>query len=398
MNNRGEKISRARILLRELSSLNDRSLEEMNQSQLQSLATEYNTLSSDPEIKDQFRRMEQSISISPTVISVLKHAKENPGTSTSLTSANSNSANDQAEQDFQVQQLREEYNRMSDAEKRNMSLEAFRKYYKVDSRVIIHNLHRFKEEAQRNPAIIYENTYHNGEQIKVFELPLKLAQENLHAATQLEKEATQLNNDIIHCIDDMYVSLLRSGKNPDEAREILSQTFQNTPYYQEVLNQRTLSQLHVLNKRAETEGFLSEEEAQSNIQHGHTLLTNYNRQRIGLIHRHEEISRRVNHSDEINGIVKIADNGQNPQVEQATKETDNTIRNTRNTLENPFYRSEQNPTNALPKEIRPNVIRQEPTNVSDQNKNRGVSRTLASAGQSVSRDIAINSYQDQYNR
>lgn len=74
----------------------------MNQSQLQSLATEYNALSSDPEIKDQFRRMEQSISISPTVISVLKQAKENPGAAAGLTSANSNSANDQAEQDFQV--------------------------------------------------------------------------------------------------------------------------------------------------------------------------------------------------------------------------------------------------------------------------------------------------------
>ena len=154
MNNRGEKISRARILLRELSSLNDRSLEEMNQSQLQALATEYNALSSDPEIKDQFRRMEQSISISPTVIRVLKQAKENPGAASSLTSANSNSANDQAEQDFQVQQLREEYNRMSDAEKRNMDYATFIKFIDIEPEVKFHSPENYARWLQEDPSRI----------------------------------------------------------------------------------------------------------------------------------------------------------------------------------------------------------------------------------------------------
>ena len=154
MKNRGEKLSRARILLRELSSLNDRSLEEMNQSQLQSLATEYNALSSDPEIKDQFRRMEQSISISPTVISVLKQAKENPGAAAGLTSANSNSANDQAEQDFQVQQLREEYNRMSDAEKRNMDYATFMKFIDIEPEVKFHSPENYARWLQEDPSRI----------------------------------------------------------------------------------------------------------------------------------------------------------------------------------------------------------------------------------------------------
>ena len=54
--------------------------------------------------------------------------------------------------------------------------------------------------------------------------------------------------------------------------------------------------------------------------------------------------------------------------------------------------------NALPEETRPDTENQDPTNATDQNENRGVSRVLASAGQSVPRDIHINSYQDQYNR
>ena len=53
---------------------------------------------------------------------------------------------------------------------------------------------------------------------------------------------------------------------------------------------------------------------------------------------------------------------------------------------------------AVEEETRPDAENQEPTNVSDQNENRGVSRALAAAGQSVSRDIPINSYQGQYNR
>lgn len=265
MNNRGEKLSRARILLRELSSLNDRSLEEMNQSQLQSLATEYNALSSDPEIKDQFRRMEQSISISPTVISVLKQAKENPGAAASLTSANSNSANDQAEQDFQVQQLRAEYDSMSDYDKKNMSIEDFRKYYKVDSRVIIDNPNRFQEEARRNPSMVYETTYHNGTQMKVYEVYPVAANKLKEDALNLAEEDKQCTSDAEQIVRDTYVYLIRTGHTPEEAKEKLKNQYGNHPFYQGFLSRMTSATFQSLTEHANQEGALSNEEAKQQL-------------------------------------------------------------------------------------------------------------------------------------
>ena len=78
MDTRGEKLQRARILLRELSSLDASNIENIDTNKLQELAKEYAILSNDSAIKDQFRRMEQNVSIPPVVMQLLERAKITP--------------------------------------------------------------------------------------------------------------------------------------------------------------------------------------------------------------------------------------------------------------------------------------------------------------------------------
>ena len=126
MNQRGEKLQRARLLLTALAGLDVSDPERLNISQLAELSREYDALSTDHDIKDQFRRMEQSVSIPPVVFRYLNEAKTSPS---QVVAEQTRALDAQERQAQEFQKLREEYEAMSDYDKKNMSIEDFRKYY-----------------------------------------------------------------------------------------------------------------------------------------------------------------------------------------------------------------------------------------------------------------------------
>ena len=262
MNQRGEKLQRARLLLTALAGLDVSDPERLNISQLAELSREYDALSTDHDIKDQFRRMEQSVSIPPVVFRYLNEAKTSPS---QVVAEQTRALDAQERQAQEFQKLREEYEAMSEHDKRNMSIEDFRKYYKVDSRVIIDNPDRFKEEAQRNPSMIYEATYHNGRQIQVFEVAENESEELVKEAKVIKHKADQLSTDSTQTVFNMYACLIRSGKTDEEARKILNQEFKNRQLHRRILEQITSAKWRAYYERAKQEGNLSHDELRQRL-------------------------------------------------------------------------------------------------------------------------------------
>ena len=326
MDTRGEKLQRARILLRELSSLDVSNIENIDTNKLQELAREYAILSNDSAIKDQFRRMEQNVSIPPVVMQLLERAKDNPASVSSHVSSISNNATAIHAQEMQIQQLRAEYDSMSDYDKKNMSIEDFRKYYKVDSRVIIDNPHRFQEEARRNPSMVYETTYHNGKQMKVYEFFPVAGNELKEKFENLAEEAEQCISDAAQTIDDTYVYLIRTGCTPEEAIERLKNLYGNHSLYQEALSQKTSADYQSLTERANQEGALSDEEGKQQLRR---ILANINRdeeRQRHIIEEHEQLNEVADNLSA--GAQTITETGQNlgdPEVIKAGQATADAI-------------------------------------------------------------------------
>ena len=337
MDTRGEKLQRARILLRELSSLDVSNIENIDTNKLQELAKEYAILSNDSAIKDQFRRMEQNVSIPPVVMQLLERAKDNPASVSSHVANISNSATAIHAQEMQIQQLRAEYDSMSDYDKKNMSIEDFRKYYKVDSRVIIDNPHRFQEEARRNPSMVYEPTYHNGKQMKVYEAIYEAGNNLEEDAENLAEEVNQCVSDAVQNVSDTYVYLIRTGHTHEEALEKLENQYGNHPLGQKALSQMTSAIFQSLNESANQEGALSDEEAkqeQRRISADRNSLKEIWR---GIEEKHGQINEVANNlSADAQTLIETGQNLGDPEVTKAGQATVDAVTRARGKLSAAF--------------------------------------------------------------
>lgn len=296
MNQRGEKLQRARLLLTALAGLDVSDPERLNISQLAELSREYDALSTDHDIKDQFRRMEQSVSIPPVVFRYLNEAKTSPS---QVVAEQTRALDAQERQAQEFQKLREEYDAMSDYDKKNMSIEDFRKYYKVDSKVIIDNPDRFKEEASRNPTMIYEATYYNGRQIKVFEVSENESEELLRRARNLLHKAELTHANSTQTVFNMYTCLIRNGKTDEEARRILNQEFENHLLHRRILAERTPAEWRAYCERAKQEGHLSNDELRQTLRRLKANTNNQNRQWIRIQEERDLLTKQIGNISDI---------------------------------------------------------------------------------------------------
>ena len=235
MSDKGEKLKRARILLSTLASLNGRNPATFDREQMRSLAQEYALLSSDKEIKDQFRRMEQNITISPVIYRYLQTIKDNPS------QVDKKTTDDLFQKEKQLQQRQEllnEYQELSEDEKNHLSFEMFKKFFLVDSNLRYMNPNQYDRYLEEDPNRIFQR-YPNG--LMVYEQTAIDAEDTSAKVDAFIVEVQNSSNQHQRNCQRLAEIALKNGYEAQDLRKaILTQTGGNEEQANQILRSVTI--------------------------------------------------------------------------------------------------------------------------------------------------------------